>query len=117
MNKPETFKVTKDNGPRPAGKPNRCFYCHKPLGDEHSLKCVLRQRTVVLDFTIRTVISVPQSWTKEDIEFRYGQSTWCTSNLFEALDKYQGCLCSRTSSTFIAEATEQDEQIYGLIDC
>ena len=33
--------VTPERGPRPAGRPDECFYCRRPLGAEHEPACVM----------------------------------------------------------------------------
>jgi len=111
MKRPETFLVTPEYGPRPAGKPTECFYCQQPLGSEHGADCVIRQRTVVVRMTIEYVVAIPESWTPEDLEFHRNESSWCSSN---ALDEIGGtgddspCICPTTRFSFVREATPED---------
>ena len=34
--------VTAECGPRPAGKPDECFYCRAAMGDDHNIGCPFR---------------------------------------------------------------------------
>ncbi|WP_340032596.1 hypothetical protein NSQ20_12085 [Paenibacillus sp. FSL K6-1122] len=101
---------------RPAGKPNRCFYCHSLIGESHASECVIRNRTVVMDFTIRMVMDVPESWKDEDVEFRYNKGSWCADNLIEMIVREEdGCLCPHVQAKFVREATPDDEEKWGLV--
>lgn len=112
MNHPETHLVTASHGPRPAGRPDRCFYCGQMVGREHKLDCVMRERTVVIEVTLQVPIAVPESWDAGAIEFRYGDSSWCADNLIDLLENCTGkhCLCGYFESRFLREATAGDEQ-------
>ena len=62
------------------------------------------------------VVSVPENWTKEDIEYKYNYGTWCADNLINMLDREgKGCLCPYSKATYIREATEDDEEHWGLV--
>jgi len=101
---------------RPAGKQDECFYCGEKVGSEHKQDCVIRSRTVVVDFTIRMVVDVPESWDKEDIEFKYNDGCWCADNLINLLDRENnGCLCPHVVAECIREATQEDEEYWGLV--
>jgi hypothetical protein len=112
MKHPETFIVTLDDTRSAgAGTPDKCFYCPSAIGTEHAAGCVIRQRSVVVDLTIRYVVRVPEHWTKDDIEFHRNEGTWCTDNALEELKKYcgeNGCLCAYSKTTVVREATERD---------
>jgi len=97
-----------ENGPRPAGRPDECFYCKQPVGEDHKADCVCRQRTVVVRFTVEAVIRLPGFWDEEQIRFRYNGSSWCASNLVEILAEPK-CLCPFTTAEFVREATAEDE--------
>lgn len=112
MIKSETQRVTQEHGPRPAGRPDQCFYCGQPVGEDHQPDCVMRERTVVIEWTIRMVVKVPESFTQENIEFKYNGSSYCNDNLLSYLDKEDCCLCQRSKVIFVREATEQDEKDY-----
>lgn len=72
-----THWLVADYGVRPAGPPDRCFYCDMPMGQEHKEGCVIRQRTVVIRYQIDLVVAVPEDWNPDMINFRYNESTWC----------------------------------------
>ena len=102
---------------RPAGKQDECFYCHSKVGEQHKEDCVIRSRTVKVDFTIHMVMDVPESWDESSINFRFNESSWCTSNLLDELQRREEdtgrCLCMITDAKYIGEATEDDEERYG----
>ena len=105
-------------GVRPAGKPDECFYCHAKVGEEHKEDCAIRCRTVNVDFTIHTVMRVPECWTEDDINFKFNESSWCVSNLINDIvsreEKLDKCPCFITEAKYMGEATEEDEAVYGL---
>ena len=111
----EDWTVT-DKSSRPAGKPDRCFYCGELIGSQHKPECVIRQRTVVLDCTIRVVMPVPEDWDEEMINFHFNESSWCANNILETLsdhvEKGENCLCPRTSIRYVEDATEEDEELW-----
>lgn len=115
MDHPETHTVTLDNGPRPAGKPDRCFYCNQCIGELHTETCVLRNRTVVVRAVVEYVVRVPSSWSVEDILFHRNDSSWCKSNLISELERIDGsvCLCGSVLFEFVREATVEDELAQG----
>lgn len=102
---------------RPAGKPDECFYCNEKVGDPHKLDCVIRDRTFVVDVTIRMAVARPDSWSVEDIEQFFNASGWCAGNIVDDLHRLQDvtfCLCEFTTVKFVREATEEDEDKYGI---
>lgn len=113
---PETHLVTKENGPRPAGRPDECFYCNAALGAEHRAECVLRRRTIVVETVVRYVVEEPEHWTAEDLHFHRNLSSSCASNVLrEIADAHDAmpdyvCPCGRVRTTFVREATEADER-------
>lgn len=119
---PETFMVTADHGPRPAGELTECFYCHQPIGSEHKSDCVLRQKTVLIQATIRMVVAVPEDWNGDNIEFKYNEGSWCSSNIISDLQQFEdnknnsGCLCPWVRVGYMREATEDEEAEWGLTD-
>jgi len=114
MNLYKDATVRSDWGPRPAGQPDECFYCREAVGDAHKADCVCLRKAVVLKYEVLMVVSVPQSWTKKDIEFHRNDSSWCFSNDIEQLhaevthEKSRCNICHRASATFVREATEDD---------
>lgn len=104
-----------DDGVRPAGDPNFCFYCGMPKG-KHKDDCVCRQRTVVVEMTIRYVSEVPADWDVHMIEFHKNESSFCLGNDIEQLHqeknaRYGYCnICQRAEVKFIREATADDHE-------
>jgi hypothetical protein len=88
-----------DDGIRPAGKPDECFYCHAKVGEPHIETCVILNRRTKIKFTVQIVIDTPFSWSKEVIENYYNNSTWCHNNCAVEIQNYcdelepNGCLC------------------------
>lgn len=110
------FPVLKnDDGIRPAGRPDECFYCHRRVGEDHAKDCV----TIVVDVDYTVFLDdkeigvyrtqEPSTWTTQNGEFHLNEGSWCVSNLLEAakfeatkeikaqlqeLHKAKGCLCN-----------------------
>jgi hypothetical protein len=109
-----------DGGVRPAGSPNKCFYCHEPKGAPHKKGCVIPKRTVVLEMKIQYVVSVPVDWNTELIEFQRNDGSWCSVNDVRliaeqaaAAPKNHCNTCARTSFRFVREATAEDMEEMG----
>lgn len=94
-----------DNGIRPAGKPDECFYCHQKLGQRHKRDCVVPQQTVKVRLVLVFERSVPACWTKDDIDFDMNESSSCKDNLLdeikEYIKKFRGCACPIGSAEVI----------------
>ncbi len=111
-----SWKVTKF-AVRPAGKPDKCFYCNEKLGDEHKSDCVIRERTVVVDISFRMVRAIPEDWDKEQIEFQLNDGRFCMDNILDELNDLSerlGCLCGVSEAQLIREATPEDEKEYKI---
>jgi hypothetical protein len=103
-----------DYGIRPADKPTECFYCHEPKGGVHKLDCVIRQRTVVVELKMELVVTEPESFDPDSIEFGFNESSSCQSNIVtnrlgELVDRL-GCVCGLIEVKFLREATPEDEK-------
>lgn len=109
--------IVGDHAIRPAGSPDRCFYCGSKKGFPHKNDCVIRCRTAVVEFTIRMVTEEPEDWTPSDIEFHYNDGSWCSDNLLDRLGERTNhhCLCDIAKAKYIREATEEDEKDYGVV--
>lgn len=112
-----TRMCTPTNGPRPRGLPTECFYCHVPLGVEHTPECVIRSRTVVIRQTIEYTIAVPEHWNRGNIEFHYNDSSWCASNALVDLDllfntEDNPCMCDASQIAYVREADEIETEQY-----
>lgn len=113
MEHPETHKVTLKRGPRPAGKPDECFYCQRTLGSDHAAECVMRLKTVVVRATVEYVVIVPESWTKDNIEFHRNDSSWCADNMLAELERVsedKACICHMVEFAYLRDATTDDEE-------
>lgn len=96
-----TRVVTEQHGPRPAGSPDECFYCRAPVGGLHEDTCVMYEREIAIEVTVRYKVRVPQHWTEEDIMFHRNEGTWCAGNIIEELEERFGddadvCMCAYT---------------------
>lgn len=116
------MKLQDHNGVRPAGPPDKCFYCGHVVGG-HSPGCVCLVRSVVLRLKMEldVVVDVPEDWSVELIEFQRNDGTRCADTDIEALlawrDKHteedgaaiEGpCFCGATEYEYVREATPQD---------
>jgi hypothetical protein len=104
-----------DEGIRPAGPPTECFYCHAQREAQHNANCVIRERTVVVDVTVRLVITQPEHWTAKQIEWHMNEGSWCADNILEEMEAQavrMGCLCNTTTTKFVREASSEDEETH-----
>jgi hypothetical protein len=107
-----TAQLVKPDDVRPARPDGTCFYCHEALGSEHKWECVAATRPVVVRATIEYVIDVPRSWTAENIDFHRNDSSWCSGNLIdelERLDEHDGCLCNTTKFEYLRDYNGPDK--------
>jgi hypothetical protein len=107
MSRKTDWPVTEDDV-RPARPDGTCFYCEVPLGGQHDPECVCRERQVVIDMTIRLVVEVPEAWDRENIEFKYNDSSYCLSNLMDTIEEAddRGCLCHCAKVDYVGEADD-----------
>lgn len=79
--------LSNDDGIRPAGNPDQCFYCHAKVGDFHGHDCVTVGKLVSYELVLHdTVIGTfermdPFFWTLDDCEFHKNESSWCQGNM------------------------------------
>lgn len=86
-----TFLVLPDDdGIRPAGPPDACFYCGRGVGEPHrdSCVCIVRETTYGI-FHLgseigRWTTGEPADWDIELCEFARNQAAWCKNNLLES---------------------------------
>jgi hypothetical protein len=109
-----------DDGVRPAGPPDRCFYCARPKG-EHALDCVCLERTVVVEMRIQYVRTVPKAWTVSQIEFLLNDSSSCADNEVRLVaEQAQSApenfcnTCPRTEFSYLREATAEEMDKFGF---
>lgn len=110
-----------DDGIRPAGDPDHCFYCKAPKGT-HNDGCVCIKRTIVMSVTTKLLVEIPAYYSEEQIHFFYNEGTNCSDNQIGALyDQMQrmteaevGCACRNTRCKYIREATEEDHRRFAF---
>ena len=115
MHLTQTNPVTPENGPRPAGRPDHCFYCGMPVGAEHKPNCACRKKAVMVEMTITFPCVVPQHWDAEINESHMNESSSCQDNLVDFyLDRYRRacgedfCLCGLVNARQLRDATPDD---------
>lgn len=57
-----------DDGIRPAGAPDECFYCKQKVGTPHLSDCVAVHQRVRLRLTVEVEVDQPHDWSPEEIE-------------------------------------------------
>ncbi len=79
-----------DDGIRPAGKPNECFYCRNCVGSPHGQDCVMITKRIEMK-VIATMpegdtltgtweFNEPYDWDVHMSEFHKNESSWCAGN-------------------------------------
>jgi hypothetical protein len=85
-----------DDGIRPAGRPDECFYCSRRIGQEHAEDCVTVQKKVAYNVLIggKKVGTFermePFSWTANECESHKNESSWCKTNAVEEIQWCKG---------------------------
>lgn len=109
------------HGVRPAGPPDRCFYCGERVADQHHQSCVIREKTVIVRYSFEVLETIPEHWTAEDFERAKNQGSWCFDNAFNTIDATttrmngeESCTCGLGKAEFVREATEEDEAHFKL---
>lgn len=100
--------VQNDDGIRPAGKPNQCFYCKKYIGEPHGKECVCVTKRIKVRYAYEIEVDIPHFWTAEDFEFSRNESSWCASNAEGHIEQYlktrnEECPCSYFKAEFIED--------------
>lgn len=76
-----------DEGIRPAGPSDECFYCHRKVGTPHGAKCSVVLKRVMLrvealgGYRGEWEKEVPFHWDPELCVFHVMESSWCQGNL------------------------------------
>ena len=96
-----------DDGIRPAGKQDRCFYCGREVGEYHVENCVMICRNVKVRYSFEIDIEVPAFWGKKDIEFHRNESRWCADNAIVEIETAAGNDC--TCDFFKAEVIDMGD--------
>ena len=80
-----------DDGIRPAGRPDQCFYCHRKVGELHGDDCVtiLKEVEYAVMFDGECVGTfrrdTPYSWTIAECVFHLNDSSWCVDNAWDGI--------------------------------
>lgn len=114
--------IVKESDIRPARMDGTCFYCRAPLHTSHTFGCVIRSKTVMVEVTFQILKVVPEDWDKHMIEFSMNDSSSCCNNLVtnlsdqvERMDMKEGsCMCYHTKGKFLRDATQEDEDTFGV---
>lgn len=100
-----------DDGIRPAGSPDRCFYCRVQVGEAHGADCVRVKKRVRLRYSFVLDVDVPHAWDEAQILFFRNEGHWCADDalgeLKESVAGEEECLCSRFECSFesVVDAT------------
>lgn len=114
MKRKGPWVVTPDSagGIRPAGPPDRCFYCGVQVGEEHAAQCVIRLRTVVVAMEIEYVVSVPEDWDADTIYFHRNEGSWCSNNGMAELDR----VMRHRAKAYPPYEPDEDDDAWDIID-
>lgn len=87
-----------DDGIRPAGPDDACFYCRSRVGELHDKDCVAWLRRVKVRYTFEIETDMPTGWDEEEIAFHWHGSSWCSTNALDEIREYieeehNGCAC------------------------
>ena len=85
------------------------------------MKCVVRNRTVMVRAIIEYPVLVPEFWEEDEIFFHRNDSSWCSGNGLDEIIRLQelnddGKLdaCRYMEYEFVREATTEDEETFGI---
>lgn len=108
--------IENDDGIRPAGEPDECFYCHQKIGEEHKRDCVIVTKRVRVRYTIEVEIDVPHEWDPSMVLFSRNESRWCANNVTVDIEAdigrraANGCLCDGFKCEFVDVADETPQR-------
>lgn len=97
-----------------------CLYCKQPVPN-HAKDCHVPQRTIVVEFKTKMVITMPAVWDIEMIDFSMNGSSACMSRYVDQLyketnrDEHICNICSRSEMKYLREATEEDHENLAFI--
>jgi hypothetical protein len=81
-----------DYGIRPAGAPDRCFYCDAQVGQFHGLECPMIEKKVAYDVLADGIKigtwsrNEPYCWDDNRCEFHKNEGTWCADNALDVIE-------------------------------
>jgi hypothetical protein len=86
-----------DDGIRPAGKSDECFYCGQRVGRPHDRECVIVTKRVEMRVEARLPsgevlrgtwqFDDPYFWDAGMVEFHKNESSWCASNFMNVAER------------------------------
>lgn len=84
----------RDDGIRPAGDSDQCFYCRMRVGQKHNADCVIVHKLIEMRVSVRIekqdmwvgswVFEAPHAWASTMSEFHKNASSWCANNFLLA---------------------------------
>jgi hypothetical protein len=98
-----------DDGIRPAGRSDECFYCRQRVGQPHQRDCVIVRKKVRVLHVFTVDVMVPHSDEPSTTEFHYNESSSCADNILRELERERqkrGCLCSIQETYFLSVVDE-----------
>jgi len=109
-----------DDGIRPAGPPDACFYCQQKVGQNHKPDCVTVESTCIYRVILNGEdigtwsTQEPDSWGREQRYFHKNLGSWCTGNMrdFGTL-KLTEELPSRDEDACLCSAVELVPEAWG----
>jgi hypothetical protein len=83
----------RDDGIRPAGPPDECFYCRQKVGQRHGFECVIVTHRIETRVTATLPdgeklvgtwhTDEPHFWDEDQCNFHKNESSWCASNFLD----------------------------------
>ncbi len=101
--------VPNDDGIRPAGSPDRCFYCNAGMGEPHGRECAVVTKRVRVRYSFEIEIEVPHHWDEQMVLFHRNDSSWCADNALaelEAITNGDDCLCNAFQCEYIGVSND-----------
>lgn len=102
------YVVTK-KAMRPASSQERCFYCHRDIGKEHSHECVLIKKKATVRMIVEYEVDIPNDWGESDVLFHRNMGSWCSDNAvqeLEELSEENNCLCGIIVYEYVGNESE-----------
>ena len=95
-----------DDGIRPAGNPDKCFYCQQKVGTPHKQECVAVHKKIKAKYTFEIEVEIPFHWSPQDFEFHRNESSWCANNAVRDINELiknedAPCLCDKFEAEWI----------------
>jgi hypothetical protein len=116
--------IENDDGIRPAGPKNACFYCKSKIGQKHSYTCAVVIQEIELvaifkrfDKAARFRVTVPFHWKEDDILHHFNESGWCAENIiyYEERQKPDEPSVARAASAMLG-LKGKDQCLCGFVE-